>query len=38
MIPENDLWISATAMQYQLVVATRDAHFNRVAGLQVDMW
>jgi tRNA(fMet)-specific endonuclease VapC len=38
MIPENDIWIAATAIQHQLAIATRDAHFSRVAGLQVMMW
>ena len=27
MIPENDIWIAATARQYDLPVATRDRHF-----------
>jgi tRNA(fMet)-specific endonuclease VapC len=38
MIPDNDIWIAATARQYDLTLATRDAHFSRVAGLQVEMW
>lgn len=38
MIPENDLWIAATAMQHQVVLATRDQHFNRVSGLLVETW
>ncbi len=37
LIPENDLWIAATAYQNQLIVATRDAHFQRIHGLLVDM-
>lgn len=38
LIPENDLWIAATAYQHQLIVATRDVHFQRIQGLLVDMW
>lgn len=37
-IPENDIWIAATALEYQLPVAARDAHFDRVSGLQVLKW
>lgn len=33
-IPENDIWIAATAMQYGLVLATNDRHFDHVEGLQ----
>jgi len=38
MIPENDIWIAAIALQYQLVVATRDKHFEAVVNLDVEMW
>lgn len=37
-IPENDAWIAATAMQHNLTLATRDAHFRGVDGLQVEAW
>lgn len=37
-IPENDIWIAATALQYGLTLATRDAHFHEVAGLPFEMW
>ncbi|EFO80763.1 PilT protein domain protein [Oscillochloris trichoides DG-6] len=37
-IPENDLWIAAIAMQYQLVIATRDKHFHEIEGLIVEEW
>lgn len=37
-IPENDIWIAATALQHRLPLATRDAHFERVAGLTVEHW
>ena len=37
-IPENDIWISAIALQYNLILATRDNHFNVVDGLQIVNW
>ncbi len=36
-IPENDIWIAATAMQYNLTLITRDSHFNHVSGLSFEM-
>jgi len=29
-IPTNDLWIASLAVQHQLTLATRDAHFAKV--------
>jgi tRNA(fMet)-specific endonuclease VapC len=37
-IPHNDTWIAAHALEYELPLATRDAHFQRVKDLQVLMW
>lgn len=37
-IPENDIWIAALARQHRLPILTRDAHFDRVAGLQRAGW
>ncbi|MCP5515686.1 MAG: type II toxin-antitoxin system VapC family toxin [Verrucomicrobiales bacterium] len=37
-IPENDIWIAALALEHQLPLAARDAHFDFVAGLQVKKW
>jgi tRNA(fMet)-specific endonuclease VapC len=37
-IPENDIWIAAVAQQYGLSLATRDEHFNNVAGLAAEAW
>ena len=34
LIPDNDVWIAALALQYDLTLATRDAHFEAVAGLR----
>lgn len=32
-IPENDMWIAAVAMQHELPIAARDAHFDNVDSL-----
>jgi tRNA(fMet)-specific endonuclease VapC len=37
-IPDNDIWIAATALQYDLILLTRDAHFNEVEGLTLLDW
>ena len=37
-IPNNDIWISALAMQHNLILVTRDSHFNEVESLQVERW
>ncbi len=37
-IPENDVWISAVALQFRLVLATRDRHFGLVEGLSPEYW
>ena len=37
-IPENDIWIAAIAMQYQLTLVTRDAHFQNIDGLMLGRW
>ncbi len=33
LIPDNDLWIAATALSRQLTLVSRDQHFDRVPGL-----
>jgi tRNA(fMet)-specific endonuclease VapC len=38
MIPENDLWIAATALQLSLPLVTQDRHFTSVVGIQVVSW
>ena len=38
VIPENDLWIAAVALECDMPLATRDAHFQRVEGLTVIAW
>jgi len=37
-MPDNDLWIAATAIQYDVTLAARDAHFNWITGLRVEQW
>lgn len=37
-IPENDLWIAAIAQQHDLILVTRDAHFNEVERLKIEVW
>ena len=37
-IPENDIWIAAVAMQYQLTLVSRDEHFREVNGLLLERW
>lgn len=32
-LPENDIWIAATAQTHGLPVVTRDRHFDEVEGL-----
>jgi len=38
MLPDNDLWIAATAMQYGLTLVARDQHFTWIAGLTLEQW
>jgi tRNA(fMet)-specific endonuclease VapC len=35
MIPINDIWIAALAIEAQLPILARDAHFARVTGLSL---
>lgn len=37
-IPENDIWIAALALQHDLVLVTRDAHFGEVPNLALESW
>ena len=37
-IPENDLWIAALALELDMPLAARDAHFERVEGLTLLNW
>lgn len=37
-IPENDIWIAAIARQHDLILVTRDRHFNEVPDLATERW
>lgn len=37
-LPENDVWIAALALQHDLILVTRDAHFQEVGSLQSVAW
>lgn len=37
-IPDNDSWIAAIAIQHDLILVTRDAHFRAVENLQCVAW
>lgn len=37
-LPENDVWIAATAIEHSLPLASRDRHFRLVRGLEVVGW
>ena len=32
-VPDNDLWIAAIALQHDLILVTRDKHFDRISQL-----
>ena len=35
VLPENDMWIAATALANNISVITQDKHFSDITGLQV---
>lgn len=37
-IPENDLWIAAASLRHNLVLVTRDHHFEGIDGLRLEAW
>jgi tRNA(fMet)-specific endonuclease VapC len=37
-IPENDIWIAAISVRYDLALVTRDKHFNEIEGLKLKSW
>lgn len=37
-IPENDIWIAATALQYKLPLISRDAHFIEINEMLFEQW
>lgn len=34
-IPENDIWIAATCIVYEIPLATNDMHFSNIEGLKL---
>ena len=38
LIPDNDIWIAASAMCLDVALATRDNHFDVVENLTVARW
>ncbi len=38
MIPTNDVWIAAFALQHQLPIVSRDTHFDVVDGVRRISW
>ena len=37
-VPQNDMWIAACAMQWNLTLATTDQHYTLIEGLSYEMW
>ena len=37
-IPENDVWIAASALRHGLTLVTRNGHFDSIDGLQIEAW
>jgi tRNA(fMet)-specific endonuclease VapC len=37
-LPENDVWIGALAIEHDLDVVSRDAHFDHIEGLRRRSW
>ena len=37
-IPENDIWIAASALRHRMIVVTRDQHFDHIENLDTETW
>lgn len=37
-VPEGDLWIASIALQYGLILVTRDSDFNAIDDLILEVW
>ncbi len=37
-IPENDIWISAIAREFSIVLVTRDQHFSNISDIRIETW
>ena len=38
MIPTNDIWIAAAAIQNGIPLVSNDEHLERIVGLEVERW
>ncbi len=38
LLPENDVWIAALALQYGLTLVTRDPQFGEITNLRNERW
>lgn len=36
-IPENDVWIAAIAIEHKLTLITKDNHFKKIEGINIEM-
>ncbi len=37
-LPENDMWVAAIALQYELTLVTRDEHFRAIERIRLEHW
>lgn len=37
-IPENDIWIAASCLEFDVPLVTRDRHFLIIEGLEIFSW
>lgn len=37
-LPENDIWVAAVALQHDLLLVARDAHFHEVEDVSLLEW
>ncbi len=37
-IPENDIWIAALGLQHDVMIVSRDKHFEEVDDLSIVIW
>lgn len=37
-IPDNDLWIAALTVQHDLILLTRNAHFEAIETARIEQW
>ncbi len=37
-IPENDIWIAAVAKQHNMILVSRDQHFETIKEIKTEKW